>query len=54
MTRILRTFAVASALIIAGLIPAPAFTQKSGGVLIGTTVEYVASSMIDMLAGLSW
>jgi hypothetical protein len=22
--------------------------------IIGTTVEYVASSMIDMLAGLSW
>ena len=33
MTRILRMFAVASALIIAGLIPAPAFAQKSGGVL---------------------
>ena len=33
MTRMLRTFVTASALIIAGLIPAPAFAQKSGGVL---------------------
>ena len=33
MTRMLRTFVTASALIIAGLIPASAFAQKSGGVL---------------------
>jgi peptide/nickel transport system substrate-binding protein len=33
MTRMLRTFVTASALIIAGLIPAPTFAQKSGGVL---------------------
>src|SRR5689334_7406025 len=33
MTRMLRTFVTASALIIAGLFPAPAFAQKSGGVL---------------------
>jgi hypothetical protein len=33
MTRMLRTFVTASALIITGLIPAPAFAQTSGGVL---------------------
>jgi peptide/nickel transport system substrate-binding protein len=33
MTRMPRTFVTASALIIAALISAPAFAQKSGGVL---------------------